>query len=114
MSKLYKIKHLLSASSSSVYGNSKKFPLEERFITSFPIQFYAATKKSNEVMAFYSHLFKIPITMLDFLQYMVLLVDLIWLHFYLQKKYMKIKLFKYLIKVITVETSLILMILFMD
>ena len=67
MSKLYKIKHLLSASSSSVYGNSKKFPLEERFNTSFPIQFYAATKKSNEVMAHsYSHLFKIPITMLRF------------------------------------------------
>ncbi len=67
MSKLYKIKHLLSASSSSVYGNAKKLPLEERFNTSFPIQFYAATKKSNEVMAHsYSYLFKIPITMLRF------------------------------------------------
>ena len=48
----YKIKHLLYASSSSVYGDSKKFPLHEETDTSKPLSFYAASKKCNEVMAY--------------------------------------------------------------
>ena len=46
----YKIKKLLFASSSSVYGNSKHFPLKENILTD-PINFYGLTKKNNEEMA---------------------------------------------------------------
>ena len=54
----YGVVKLLYASTSSVYGNQKKFPLKEDFNTDSPIQLYAATKKSNELMAkAYSHLF---------------------------------------------------------
>ena len=56
----YKVKKLLFASSSSVYGNLKKPKFKEEDKTDYPIQFYAATKKSNEVMAHsYSSLYKI-------------------------------------------------------
>jgi len=62
-----KIKNLLTASTSSVYGLNTNFPLSENKAADHPIQFYAATKKSNEMMAHsYSHLFKIPITCLRF------------------------------------------------
>ena len=58
-----KIKHLIYASTSSVYGDSKKFPLSEENSTDFPLSFYAATKKSNEVMAHsYSYIYKLPCT----------------------------------------------------
>ena len=58
-----KIKHLIYGSTSSVYGDSKKFPLREENITDFPLSFYAATKKSNEVMAHsYSYIYKLPCT----------------------------------------------------
>ncbi len=61
--KTNKIKHLIFASTSSVYGNSKKFPLKESDNTDNPLSFYAATKKSNEVMAHsYSYLYKLPCT----------------------------------------------------
>ena len=60
-------KHLLVASTSSVYGNAKSFPLAETFHTSTPLSFYAATKKSSEVMAYsYSHLYSIPTTVFRF------------------------------------------------
>ena len=59
------IKHLITASSSSVYGNQKKFPIYERTNSDKPLSFYAATKKSNEIMAHsFSNIFKIPITCL--------------------------------------------------
>ena len=51
LSKKFKIKHLIFASTSSVYGPSKSFPLKEENNTDKPLSFYAATKKSNEVMA---------------------------------------------------------------
>lgn len=55
-----KINQLLFASTSSVYGDSKKIPFHENDNTSLPIQFYAATKKSNEVMAYsYAKMFGI-------------------------------------------------------
>ena len=58
-----KIKHLVFASTSSVYGDSKKFPLNENNRTDHPLSFYAATKKSNEVMAHsYSYIYKLPCT----------------------------------------------------
>ncbi len=57
------IKHLVYASTSSVYGDSKKFPLSEINRTDQPLSFYAATKKSNEVMAHsYSYIYKLPCT----------------------------------------------------
>ena len=59
--KNYKIRHLIYASSSSVYGASKKFPFSEENNCSHPIQLYAATKRSNELMAHsYSSLYNIP------------------------------------------------------
>ena len=61
------VKHLIYASSSSVYGMNIKQPFSVSDNTDFPISLYAATKKSNELMAFsYSHLFKIPCTGLRF------------------------------------------------
>ncbi len=61
------VKHLLFASTSSVYGNSNNFPLKETEDTSSPLSFYAATKKSNEVMAHsYSNIYKLPCTALRF------------------------------------------------
>ncbi len=61
------IQHLLYASSSSVYGANKKVPFETSDNVDNPISLYAATKKSNELMAHtYSHLYKIPTTGLRF------------------------------------------------
>mgnify|MGYP001242760871 FL=1 len=66
-SKLNKIKHLIYASSSSVYGKSKKFPLSESQNDIRPISYYGATKLANEYMAYsYSYLFKLPTTGLRF------------------------------------------------
>lgn len=63
----HKIKHLLYASSSSVYGENKKVPFSTSDNVDHPISLYAATKKSNELMAHtYSHLFGIPSTGLRF------------------------------------------------
>lgn len=63
----YKIKHLLFASSSSVYGMNQKQPFSTSDNTDFPISLYAATKKSNELLAHsYSHLFDLPCTGLRF------------------------------------------------
>ena len=63
VSRYNKIKHLIYASTSSVYGNSKKFPSSENDNTDQPLSFYAATKKSNEVMAHsYSHIYNLPST----------------------------------------------------
>lgn len=61
------IKHLVYASSSSVYGMNKKIPFSTDDNVDHPISLYAATKKSNELMAHtYSHLFNIPTTGLRF------------------------------------------------
>ena len=63
----HQIKHLVYASSSSVYGNNSKMPLSTSDSVDHPISLYAATKKSNELMAHtYSHLFGIPTTGLRF------------------------------------------------
>lgn len=65
--KIKKIKHLIYASSSSVYGLNKKQPFSTDDIVDFPISVYAASKKSNELMAHtYSHLFNMPTTGLRF------------------------------------------------
>lgn len=62
-----KIKHLVYASSSSVYGMNTKQPFSTDDRVDYPISLYAATKKSNELMAHtYSHLYNIPTTGLRF------------------------------------------------
>ena len=67
ISRIYKVNHFIFASSSSVYGNIKKFPIKEEYNTDFPQSFYAASKKSNEVIAFsYSSIYNMPITGLRF------------------------------------------------
>ena len=61
------VEHLLYASSSSVYGANKKVPFKETDFVDNPVSLYAATKKSNELMAHtYSHLYNIPATGLRF------------------------------------------------
>ena len=61
------VKHLVFASSSSVYGLNKKIPYSTQDRTDKPVSFYAATKKSDELMAYtYAKLYKIPITGLRF------------------------------------------------
>jgi UDP-glucuronate 4-epimerase len=61
------VDHLVYASSSSVYGANKKVPFEESDFVDNPVSLYAATKKSDELMAYcYSHLYKIPATGLRF------------------------------------------------
>ncbi|MEL7556146.1 MAG: NAD-dependent epimerase/dehydratase family protein [bacterium] len=62
-----KVEHLIYASSSSVYGNSSEFPFKESANVDYPISLYAATKKSNELMAYtYSHLYGLKTTGLRF------------------------------------------------
>lgn len=58
-----KIAHLIYASSSSVYGNRSKIPFSENEKVDTPVSLYAATKKSNELMAHsYTHLYGLPTT----------------------------------------------------
>ncbi len=62
-----KVKHLVYASSSSVYGLNSKVPFSTADSVDHPISLYAATKKSNELMAHsYSHLYDLPTTGLRF------------------------------------------------
>ncbi len=61
------IKHLVFASSSSVYGANTKIPFSERDNVDHPISLYAASKKANELIAHvYSHLYNLPTTGLRF------------------------------------------------
>jgi len=62
-----KVKHLVFASSSSVYGGNRRIPFRETDNTEHPVSFYAATKKANEAMAHsYAHLYGMPCTGLRF------------------------------------------------
>ena len=63
----YPVEHLVFASSSSVYGGNKKVPFSTQDQVDRPVSLYAATKKSNELMAYsYSKLYQIPLTGLRF------------------------------------------------
>ena len=67
LSRKNNINHLLIASTSSVYGSNTVMPFTELQKCDTQLSFYAATKKSNEVMAHsYSHIFKLPITIFRF------------------------------------------------
>ena len=56
----------------------KKRSQKENYNTDFPIQFYAATKANELMLHSYSHQLKMPVTVMRFLQFMVLLEDPIW------------------------------------
>ena len=63
----YKVQHLVYASTSSVYGANTKMPFSEHDSVNHPLSVYAATKKSNELMAHaYSYLYQLPTTGLRF------------------------------------------------
>ena len=63
----YQVEHLVYASTSSVYGANKKMPFSEHNSANHPLSVYAASKKSNELMAHsYSYLYKLPTTGLRF------------------------------------------------
>ena len=63
----HEVRHLIYASSSSVYGANNKYPFSEGDRIDTPLSFYAATKISNEMMAnAYSNIYKLPITGLRF------------------------------------------------
>ena len=63
----YPVKHLIYASSSSVYGGNTQMPFSEKMCVDHPVSLYAATKRSNELLAHsYSHLYSIPSTGLRF------------------------------------------------
>ena len=65
--RIFKVKNFLYASSSSVYGGNTKIPFSENDSVNHPISLYAATKRSNELIAHsYSHLYGIPMTGLRF------------------------------------------------
>ena len=65
--KIYRIKHLIYASSSSVYGANTKIPFSTKDSVDHPVSLYAATKKANELMAHtYAELFDLPCTGLRF------------------------------------------------
>ncbi len=67
ISRIFRVKHFIYASTSSVYGSSNKFPLKESFSTDMPNSFYAASKKTNEVLAYsYSYIYQLPTTGLRF------------------------------------------------
>jgi UDP-glucuronate 4-epimerase len=67
LAKKINVKHLLIASSSSVYGANKKLPFKEIYKTETQLSIYAATKKSTENIAHsYANIWKIPITMMRF------------------------------------------------
>lgn len=63
----FSVENLVYASSSSVYGSSKKYPFSEKDAVNHPVALYGATKKANEVMAHsYAHLFNLSCTGLRF------------------------------------------------
>lgn len=67
LARKYSVKHLMAASTSSVYGANEKMPFVETERADHPLTFYAATKKATELMTHsYSHLWNIPTTMFRF------------------------------------------------
>ena len=67
LSSNYPVKHLIYASSSSVYGGNTRMPFSESQNVDHPVSLYAATKRANELLAHsYSHIYSIPATGLRF------------------------------------------------
>ena len=83
----YPVKHFIYASSSSVYGGNTKMPFSKSMSVDHPVSLYAATKRSNELIAHsYSHLYSIPSTEHSFFVYGPW-ADLIWHFSFLQKQF---------------------------
>ncbi len=90
MARHHKVKHLVYASHSSVYGMNENMPFSVHDNVDHPLSLYAASKKSNELMAHtYSHLYNVPTTGLRFLRFMAPGVVPIWLFLYLPKQFLK-------------------------
>ena len=86
-----KVKHLSYASSSSVYGLNETMPFSIHHNVDHPISLYAASKKSNELMAHtYSHLFGLPTTGLRFFTVYGPWEDQTWLYSFLRKLFWKV------------------------
>lgn len=67
LSRIFKVKNFIYASSSSVYGGNEKVPFQEKDPVDHPVSLYAASKRSNELIAHtYSHLYDLPCTGLRF------------------------------------------------
>ena len=82
-----KIKHLLYASSSSVYGGNQKMPFSEDDSVDHPVSLYGASKKCNELLAHtYSHVYKLPSTGLRFFTVYGPWGVLTWHYFSLQRQ----------------------------
>ena len=82
-----------------------KQPFSTHEAVNHPVSLYAATKKSNELMArAYSHLYNLPTTGLDFLQFTVHMIDQIWHFKNLQMQLLKRSKLRFLIMVNTKET----------
>ena len=78
------------ASTSSVYGANKNLPFDEFQKTDNQISFYAATKKTNEIMShYYSHMYNLPVTMFRFFTVYGPWEGLIWHCLNLQKYHRK-------------------------
>ena len=106
----YEIEHLVYASSSSVYGANTSIPFSIKQNVDHPLSLYAASKKSNELLAHtYSHLYGLPTTGLRFLQCMVHGADLTWHYLNLLKLLLRGSQSKYSTMEITSETLHILM-----
>ena len=105
------VKHLVYASSSSVYGANTKLPFSIHDNVDHPVSLYAASKKANELMAHtYSHLFNLPTTGLRFFTVYGLGEDQIWHCLNLQSPSLMEKQSKYLIMEIMKEILPTLMI----
>ena len=108
------VEHFVYASSSSVYGANTKMPFSIHDNVDHPLSLYAATKKSNELMAHtYSHLYGLPTTGLRFLPCMARGVDLIWHFLNLRNLFLIGNQLMSIIMEIIVETSRTLTILLM-
>ncbi|TAL50336.1 NAD-dependent epimerase/dehydratase family protein [Patescibacteria group bacterium] len=67
LARLFQVKGIVMASSSSVYGDAKQYPVKETDVADQPISLYAATKRATELLAYsYHHLYNLPITCLRY------------------------------------------------
>ncbi len=102
----HQTKHLVYASSSSVYGATGAAPFSEHRPADHPVSLYAATKRSNELMAHtYSHLYGLPATGFASLRSTVRGVGLIWLSFFSPKRSWPVNRSRYSITAKCSETS---------
>ena len=82
------VENFIYASSSSVYGGNTQMPFSENQTVDHPVSIYAATKRSNELIAHtYSHLYQLPCIGLRFFTVYGHGVDQIWHYFYSQNPY---------------------------